>query len=147
MAAGVLSLNDRAWLVADELDTLIARLNLGRGDADLMHEIADLEGQLAELQTRDVRPSEVVRLLEEVSGPAILVAWVATDSARVRSRYAFEVLGLRMLIATVIADNERSMGMLAAAGYREVGRVPGRYWKRGAFRDQAILVLDSPGER
>jgi len=72
---------------------------------------------------------------------------LGTDSARVRSRYAFEVLGLRMLIATVIADNERSMGMLAAAGYREVGRVPGRYWKRGAFRDQAILVLDSPGER
>ncbi len=68
---------------------------------------------------------------------------LGTDSARVRTRYAFEVLGLRMLIATLIAGNERSMGMLAAAGYLEVGRVPGRYWKRGAWRDQAILVLEN----
>jgi RimJ/RimL family protein N-acetyltransferase len=71
---------------------------------------------------------------------------LGTDSARVRSRYAFEVLGLRMLIATVIADNDRSMGMLRAVGYREVGRVPGRYWKRGAWRDQAIMVLENPDE-
>lgn len=71
---------------------------------------------------------------------------LGTDSAIVRSRYAFEVLGLRMLIATVIADNQRSMGMLQAVGYREVGRVPGRYWKRGAFHDQAILVLQNPAE-
>ncbi|HSN53018.1 MAG TPA: GNAT family N-acetyltransferase [Candidatus Sulfomarinibacteraceae bacterium] len=70
---------------------------------------------------------------------------LGTDSARVRSRYAFEVLGLRLLIASVIADNARSVGMLCAAGYREVGRVPGRYWKRGAWRDQAILVLEAPG--
>lgn len=69
---------------------------------------------------------------------------LGTDSAGVRSRYAFEVLGLRLLIATVIAGNDRSMGMLAAVGYREVGRVPGRYWKRGEWRDQAILVLENP---
>jgi RimJ/RimL family protein N-acetyltransferase len=69
---------------------------------------------------------------------------LGSDSARVRSRYAFEVLGLRMLIASVIADNRRSLGMLKAVGYHEVGRVPGRYWKRGAWRDQAILVLTNP---
>ena len=69
---------------------------------------------------------------------------LGTDSARVRTRYAFEVLGLRLLIATVIADNLRSVRMLQSVGYREVGRVPGRYWKRGAWRDQAILVLDNP---
>ena len=71
---------------------------------------------------------------------------LGTDSAQVRSHYAFEVLGLRMLIATVIAGNERSMGMLAAVGYREGGRVPGRSWKRGAWRDQASLVLENPAE-
>ena len=69
---------------------------------------------------------------------------LGTDSARVRTRYAFEVLGLRLLIATVIADNLRSVRMLQSVGYREVGRVPCRYWKRGAWRDQAILVLDNP---
>jgi len=66
---------------------------------------------------------------------------IGTDAAKVRNRYAFDVLGLRLLIATVIADNTASLAMLAKAGYTEVGRVPERYWKRGAYRDQAILVL------
>jgi RimJ/RimL family protein N-acetyltransferase len=66
---------------------------------------------------------------------------LGTDAARVRNRYAFDVLGLRLLIATVIADNGASLAMLAKAGYEEVGRVPKRYWKRGAYRDQVLLVL------
>jgi RimJ/RimL family protein N-acetyltransferase len=66
------------------------------------------------------------------------------DAARVRARYAFEVLGLRMLITDVMADNTRSLRMLSNAGYEEVGCIPGRYWKRGAFRDQVILVLEAP---
>ncbi len=66
---------------------------------------------------------------------------LGSDAARVRNNYAFEVLGLRLLIATVIADNSRSLAMLAHAGYEEVGRVPLRYWKRGAYRDQVILAL------
>jgi RimJ/RimL family protein N-acetyltransferase len=44
-------------------------------------------------------------------------------------------------VATVIADNARSLAMLTRAGYLEVGRVPERYWKRGAYRDQLILAL------
>jgi len=63
------------------------------------------------------------------------------DATAVRNRYAFDVLGLRLLVATVIADNARSVAMLAKAGYTEVGRVPERYWKRGAWRDQIILAL------
>jgi ribosomal-protein-alanine N-acetyltransferase len=66
---------------------------------------------------------------------------LGTDAARIRNRYAFEVLGMRLLVATVIADNSRSMAMLAKAGYTEVGRVPERYWKRGAYRDQILLAL------
>jgi ribosomal-protein-alanine N-acetyltransferase len=66
---------------------------------------------------------------------------LGTDAARVRNRYAFEVLGLRLLIASVIADNGASLKMLSNVGYAEVGRVPDRYWKRGAFRDQVIFAL------
>ena len=61
------------------------------------------------------------------------------DAVKIRNRYGFEVLGLRLLIATVIADNSRSLAMLAKAGYQEVGRVPERYWKRGAWVDHVIL--------
>ena len=74
-------------------------------------------------------------------------AWgkgLGSDAVAVRNRYAFEVLGLRMLIATVIADNSRSLAMLASAGYEEVGRVPERYWKRGGFRDQVIVAINRP---
>ncbi len=72
---------------------------------------------------------------------------LGSDAVRVRNNYAFDVLGLRLLIATVIADNSRSLAMLASAGYEEVGRVPERYWKRGAYRDQVILALRQGGEK
>lgn len=61
---------------------------------------------------------------------------------RVRTRYCFEVLGLRMLISHVFPENEASLRMLARAGYKEVARMPRRYWKRGAYRDLVILVAE-----
>jgi len=65
-----------------------------------------------------------------------------TDAAVVRTRYAFEVLGLRMLISEVFPENVASLRMLARAGYREVARLPRRYWKRGAFRDSVVMVVE-----
>ena len=65
-----------------------------------------------------------------------------TDAALVRTRYAFEVLGLRMLISEVFPENTASIKMLQRAGYREVARLPRRYWKRGAFRDSVVMVAE-----
>jgi RimJ/RimL family protein N-acetyltransferase len=67
------------------------------------------------------------------------------DAARVRTRYAFEVLGLRLLLSEALADNLGSIGMLTRAGYREVGRIPRRYWKRGAYRDAVLFAFERPG--
>lgn len=64
-----------------------------------------------------------------------------TDMARVRARYAFDVIGLRMLVSEVMSGNPASIRMLERAGYREVARIPDRYWKRGALHDQIILTL------
>src|SRR5260370_26595785 len=44
-----------------------------------------------------------------------------TDSARVRLHYAFDVLGLRLLLSDVVAGNEPSLRMLPEAGHPEVG--------------------------
>jgi len=66
---------------------------------------------------------------------------LGTDAARVRARYAFEVMGLRLLTSSVIDGNERSLRMQQAAGYEVVGRIPGRFWKRGAFRDEILTCL------
>ena len=68
-----------------------------------------------------------------------------TDAARVRTRYAFEVLGLRMLTSEVFAENAASLRMLGRAGYREAARLPRRYWKRGAFRDVVLMVAEREG--
>jgi RimJ/RimL family protein N-acetyltransferase len=64
------------------------------------------------------------------------------DAAVVRTRYAFEVLGLRMLISEVFVENTASLKMLRRAGYQEVARIPRRYWKRGAFRDVVLMVAE-----
>jgi RimJ/RimL family protein N-acetyltransferase len=66
----------------------------------------------------------------------------ATDAARTRTRYAFEVLNLRLLISKVLADNTGSLKMLQRAGYREVGRIPRHQWKRGAYRDLVLLAVE-----
>jgi RimJ/RimL family protein N-acetyltransferase len=65
-----------------------------------------------------------------------------TDAARIRARYVFDVLNLRLLLSEVLADNVASCRMLQKVGYREVGRIPRRWWKRGAYRDAVILVLE-----
>jgi RimJ/RimL family protein N-acetyltransferase len=67
-----------------------------------------------------------------------------SDAARLRLRHAFEVLGLRMLLSEVMADNVGSLKMLLKTGYREVGRIPRRMWKRGAYRDVVLLVIERP---
>lgn len=67
-----------------------------------------------------------------------------TDAARVRTRYAFEVLGLRLLLSEVFVENEASLRMLRRVGYGEVGRIPRRFWKRGAYRDVVILACERP---
>lgn len=64
------------------------------------------------------------------------------DAVLTRTRYAFEVLNLRLLISKVFAENTASLRMLLRAGYREAGRVPRQHWKRGAYRDIVILVAE-----
>ena len=64
-----------------------------------------------------------------------------SDSIRVRTRYAFEVLGLRLLMSEVMADNSPSLKALQKSGYHEVGRIPQRWWKRGAYRDSVQMIL------
>ena len=64
-----------------------------------------------------------------------------TDAARVRSRYAFEVLGLRMVLSECFEGNERSLRMQKAVGYKEYGRCPKKFWKRGQYRDMILTCL------
>jgi len=64
-----------------------------------------------------------------------------TDAARVRTRYLFDVIGLRLLLSDTLGENERSQRMLKRVGYREVGRIPRRDWKHGAYHDRVLFAL------
>jgi RimJ/RimL family protein N-acetyltransferase len=64
-----------------------------------------------------------------------------TDAAQIRARYAFEVLGLRMLMSGYLDGNEGSRKMQERAGYVEWGRVPDKLWKRGRYRDHVYTML------
>lgn len=65
-----------------------------------------------------------------------------TDAARTRARYCFDVLGLRLLLSEYLDGNEGSRRMQEKTGYRECGRIPKRFWKRGAHRDAVLTYLD-----
>jgi len=67
---------------------------------------------------------------------------LGTDAAKVRLRYAFEVLGLRMVMSDVMAQNHPSIKMLTKAGYIECGRIPKKIWKRGAYQDELVMYID-----
>ncbi len=64
-----------------------------------------------------------------------------TEIVRVRTRYAFETLGLRLLFSGCIDGNTGSYRMLQKNGYREYGRAPGKFWKRGAYRDEIMMCV------
>lgn len=65
-----------------------------------------------------------------------------TDSIRARTRHAFDVLGLRMLLSEIMSDNVGSLKAVQKYSYREVGRIARRSWKRGAYRDAVILIAE-----
>ncbi len=66
------------------------------------------------------------------------------DTARVRTRYAFEVVGLRLLLSEAFVENAASIRILEKVGYREVGRIAGRYFKRGGYRDVILFAFPRP---
>lgn len=66
---------------------------------------------------------------------------LGTEAAIVRARYAFEVLGLRMLYSSSLEGNVRSARMQAKVGYEVYGTAPKKWWKRGCFRDETLTVL------
>ncbi len=76
-----------------------------------------------------------------IGEPSMWGKGFGTDAARVRARYCFEVLGLRLLRSSILEGNERSLRMQVAAGAEVVGTWPKRYWKRGQWRDEILLAL------
>ena len=65
-----------------------------------------------------------------------------TDTIRVRTRYAFDVLCLRLLLTEVMDANVASRRALEKVGYQPIGHIPARYWRRGAYHEVTLLGLN-----
>jgi tRNA nucleotidyltransferase (CCA-adding enzyme) len=107
-------------LVPAELETLIERLKIARDDADLLHEVVALHQRVETLQVQDVRPSEVYRLLEPYSGPAILITWVATDSPGVRGHLSRYWHDYRHVKPTADGNDLKALGISPGPIYGQI---------------------------
>jgi RimJ/RimL family protein N-acetyltransferase len=76
-----------------------------------------------------------------IGRPQLWRQGLGTDAIAVLTRYAFEVAGLRLLLSEAMRENIGSIRAQQKCGYREIGRIPGRYWKRGAYRDAILFAL------
>jgi RimJ/RimL family protein N-acetyltransferase len=76
-----------------------------------------------------------------IGRPTLWNRSLGSDAIAVLTRHAFEVLGLRLLLSEATEDNIGSVRAQQKCGFREVGRLPGRYWKRGAYRDSIPFAL------
>jgi tRNA nucleotidyltransferase (CCA-adding enzyme) len=124
-------------LITPELETLATRIKLGRGDLDLLLEVAQLRDALSPLQVEDVRPSDVVRLLEPHSGPAILATWVAADSRRVREHLSNYWRSYRHIRPTLTGNDLKGLGLRPGPLF---GRILGRL--RDARLDGEISTVE-----
>ena len=61
-----------------------------------------------------------------------------TEVMRVRTKWAFEELGLHRLESECFVENEASAKCLAAAGYRRIGIARKRRWRHGQWHDTIL---------
>jgi RimJ/RimL family protein N-acetyltransferase len=64
-----------------------------------------------------------------------------TEASILRAKYAFEVLGLRILKSYLLGGNIASQRMMEKTGYLVYGRVENEHWKNGAYHDTVYTVL------
>jgi RimJ/RimL family protein N-acetyltransferase len=60
---------------------------------------------------------------------------------RLRADFAFRELPLRKLQSGYLEGNEASRRAQAAAGYREVGRFHGQFFREGRWLDEILTEL------
>lgn len=75
-----------------------------------------------------------------IGRPKLWGQGLGTDMVAALTNYAFEVVGLRLLLAHIFAENTPSLRVFDKCGYKEVSRIPQRYWKRGAYRDYITVA-------
>lgn len=66
---------------------------------------------------------------------------IARESMQLRTRFCFTKLPLRKLISSYLDGNVASARAQAAAGYREIGRRRGSYYRNGQWLDEVLTEV------
>jgi len=76
-----------------------------------------------------------------IGRPQLWGRGLGSDAIAVMTRYAFDVAGLRLILSEALAENVAAIRAQLKCGYQQLGCIPQRYWKRGAFRDAIQFCL------
>ena len=97
-------------LTREELEELIARLNLARDEAKVLYQVNELRSLLPKLEERQ-RPSTIYRMLKPFSEEAISAHQVATDAPLVREQLDLYRRRLRYLKPEIDGNYLKGMGL------------------------------------
>jgi tRNA nucleotidyltransferase (CCA-adding enzyme) len=97
-----------------------ARFHIRKEYRDLVMEVHKLSAQLDVLGSNDIRPSAIVRALDESSDEARLVLRVACDNWLVRQRLDLYQRRLRHMRPVLDGDDLRRMGVEPGRIYRQI---------------------------
>jgi tRNA nucleotidyltransferase (CCA-adding enzyme) len=107
-------------LPADGLAQFIERFRLLKDDRDLLLEVASLRKRAGTLAENELRPSDIVAVLDETSDAARLVLRVATDSWLVRQRLDQYQRRLRDVRPAMQGSDLRRIGLQPGPIYRDI---------------------------
>ena len=72
---------------------------------------------------------------------------IATETLKLISKYAFNILNLHKLWAGCYADNYASIRGFEKAGFDVEGRLKNQYWSNDHYTDDILLGLINPREK
>jgi tRNA nucleotidyltransferase (CCA-adding enzyme) len=102
------------------LGEFIEKFRIRKEYRDLMLEVSTLSGHLGRLGQDQLRPSEIVRILEDSSDEARLLLRVVSDSWQVHRRLELYQHRLRHVHPFLKGDDLQRMGLPPARVYREI---------------------------
>jgi tRNA nucleotidyltransferase (CCA-adding enzyme) len=98
-------------LSRSELEALVNRLKIFRGDLTLLYQVSDLKRCEAALDRPDLANHEIHALLRYSGAPAHMVLWLCTESTRVRERLWYYETGLRYVQPVVDGEYLKGLGL------------------------------------
>ncbi len=107
-------------LPIDSLRSFIEKYHLRKSYRDLLEEISRLREQLSLLGRNDMKPSEVVVILDETSDEARLLIRVVADSWLARQRLDQYQRRLRFVRPVLTGDDLRDMGLPPGRLYSQI---------------------------